>query len=152
MQAAPREQPVTRPSALVVVCCLVLVQTFRIAALGVALDPLNSPAAGAWFFPALADFAFGITAPVMALALWRLTGLGVWVGGIVWLSLSLFDFVGGLVINLAIGPPGGLDLTATEATTSLVAWIVVDVAALALLTRPPLRRHFLWSSKEAPNA
>jgi hypothetical protein len=132
-----------RPPAVVVIVALVLIQTYRVAALGVAQDALAASGSQAWFFPGLADFAFGITAPFMGLVLFQLTGLGVWVGGLVWLSLSLFDFVDGFATNLAVGPPPGIGASASDAAVVLLVWIAVDVVALALLSQSVVRRYYL---------
>jgi hypothetical protein len=80
----------------------------------------------------------------------RLTGLGVWVAGIVWLSLSLFDFVAGLATNLAVGPPAEFGITASDATTVLFGWIALDVVALALLGRPGVRAYYLGPLSSHP--
>ncbi len=132
-----------RPAAVVVIVALVLIQTYRVAALGVAQDALAAGGSPAWFFPGLADFAFGITAPFVALALFQLTGLGVWVGGLVWVSLSLFDFVDGFATNLAVGPPPGVGASASDAAVVLLIWIAIDVVAMALLTLAVVRRYYL---------
>jgi hypothetical protein len=127
---------------ILALCAIVLVQTVRVAGLDVAQQSLDG-SAPAWLFPALADTAFGLTAPFIALALWRRTGLAVWALGLVWLSLSLFDFVNGLASNLAFGPPASLGASADEATFVLLAWIALDVAAIALLVGPALLAHYL---------
>ena len=138
-----RADPIARPGAIVAIVGLVLIQTYRVSAFDLARNALASPGSQAWFVPALADFGFGITAPLVGFALLRLTGLGVWVGGIVWLALSLFDFLGGLATNLAIGPPAELGVSASDATAVLIAWIALDVLALALLSRAAVRTHYL---------
>ena len=112
-----------------------------------AQDSLAASGSQAWFFPGLADFAFGMTAPFVGLVLFQLTGLGVWVGGLVWLSLSLFDFVDGFATNLAVGPPPGLGGSPSEAAIVLLIWIVIDVVALALLSRPMVRGYYLRSAQ-----
>jgi hypothetical protein len=141
-----------RPVAIVVIVALVLIQTYRVAALGVAQDALTATGSSAWFVPGLADFAFGMTAPFVGLLLYQLRGLGVWAGGLVWLSLSLFDFADGFATNLAVGPPPGLGASASDAAVVLLIWIAVDIVALALLCRPVVRAHYLRSSPELGSA
>jgi hypothetical protein len=136
-----------RPPAIVVIVALVLIQTYRVAALGVAQDALAASGSQAWFFPGLADFAFGVTAPFVGLLLYQLPGLGIWAGGLVWLSLSLFDFVDGFATNLAVGPPPGLGASPSDAAVVLLIWIAVDVVALALLCRPVARAYYLRSGR-----
>jgi hypothetical protein len=137
--------PLARPGAIVAIAALVLVQTYRVSALDLAQSALTTTGSQPWFVPALADFGFGITAPFVGFALLRLTGLGVWVGGIVWLALSLFDFVDGFATNLAVGPPAQLGVSAGDATTVLLGWIALDIVALALLGRAAVRAHYLVS-------
>jgi hypothetical protein len=141
-----------RPAAIVVIVVLVLIQAYRVAALGVAQDALAVGGSQAWFFPGLADFAFGMTAPFVGLILYQLPGLGVWVGGLVWLSLSLFDFVDGFATNLVVGPPPGVGASPSDAAIVLLIWIAVDVVALALLCRPVVRAHYLRSSQALGSA
>jgi len=141
-----------RPAAIVVIVALVLIQTYRVAALGVAQDALTASGSPAWFFPGLADFAFGMTAPFVGLLLYQLAGLGVWVGGLVWLSLSLFDFIDGFATNLAVGPPPGLGASPSDAAVVLLIWIAIDVVAIALLCRPIVRAYFVRSSQAVDSA
>jgi len=136
-----------RPAAIVVIVALVLIQTYRVAALGVAQDALTASGSSAWFFPGLADFAFGMTAPFVGLLLYQLPRLGVWAGGLVWLSLSLFDFIDGFATNLAVGPPPGLGASPSDAAVVLLIWIAIDVVAIALLCRPIVRAYFVRSSQ-----
>ena len=136
-------EPIARPGSILVIVGIVLIQTYRVTALDIAQNALATTGSQPWFVPALADFAFGITAPFVAFALLRLTGLGVWVGGIVWLALSLFDFVAGLATNLAAGPPAEFGVSASDATTVLLGWIALDVVALALLGRAAVRAYYL---------
>ena len=143
MKTSSLKSPGDRPAAIVVIVALVLIQAYRVAALGVAQDALAASGSQAWFFPGLADFAFGMTAPFVGLVLFQLTGLGVWVGGLVWLSLSLFDFVDGFATNLAIGPPPGIGASPSDAAVALLIWIVIDVVALGLLSRSMVRGYYL---------
>lgn len=138
-----RAEPIARPSAVLVIVALVLIQTYRVTALDLAKNALGTTGSQAWFVPALADFGFGITAPFVGYALLRLTGLGVWVAGIVWLALSLFDFVGGLATNLALGPPAELGVSASDATIVLLGWIALDIVALVLLSSAAVRAYYL---------
>jgi hypothetical protein len=143
MSAGNRPTPRIRPAAVVAVVALVLIQTYRVSAFGLAQDALANTSSQPWFVPALADFGFGVTAPIVGFALLRLTGLGVWVGGVVWLALSMFDFVDGLATNLAIGPPAAFGISASDATIVLLGWIALDVVALVLLGGAGVRGYYL---------
>lgn len=124
---------------VLVVCVLALIQVYRISAYSTAQAALTGGAAAPWFFPAFADVFFGITAPVVAVILWRKIGLGVWVGGIVWLALSFFDFVDGLTTTIMVGPPGNASVSSAYLFVWFLAWLLVDVIAFTLLTHKSVR-------------
>lgn len=131
-----------RSRTVIAICVLILIQIYRIAAFSTAQAADTGAAPGPWFFPALADVAFGITAPFMALALWRMVGLGVWVVGIVWLSLSFFDYVDGLTTVIRFGSPSPAQMPNAVAIVWFLGWLTVVGIALALLTGARGRSHF----------
>lgn len=132
-----------KSKAVLAVSVLVLIQIYRISAYSTAQAAFTGVIAAPWFFPAFADVFFGITAPFVAFVLWRKTGLGVWVGGIVWLALSFFDFVDGLTTAITVGPPSNAPISSAFTIAWFIAWLVVDVIALVLLTRKSVRVHYL---------
>src|SRR5262245_41677281 len=123
-----------RPTSITVICVLAILQVYRIIAYPYAQ--------GAWFFPASADVFFGITAPLVAFALWRRIGLGIWTIGIVWLALSFFDYVDGLATAITFGPPTA-EMGSGPAIVWFLGWLAVNVIALALLARNGVRSYFL---------
>ena len=129
--------------SVIVVCVIVLIQVYRISAYSTAQAAITGSAAAPWFFPAFADVFFGITAPLVAFILWRKTGLGVWVVGIVWLALSFFDFVDGLTTAITVGPPGNASVSSAYIIVWFLAWLLVDVIAFTLLTRKSAQLHLL---------
>jgi hypothetical protein len=139
-----------RPRRAVVIAVWALVQVVRITALPIiqgVLAGLDSPA---WLFPAFVDMFIGITAPLVAFALWRRTGLAVWVTGIVWFTLSISDHLDAIVAALISPIPlaffGG---NQSGVVTSLLISALLDVVFLVLLTRGKLKSHYLGSLRAA---
>jgi hypothetical protein len=79
----------------------------------------------------------------VAFTLWRWKGLGIWVAGIVWLSLSFFDFLDGLTTTITFGAPTNLAISSAAAIAWFIAWLVVDVIAIGLLIGKSVRSRYL---------
>ena len=136
---------------LLIVAVWALIQVVRLSAISLAQSILSAANPVAWLFPAYLDVFIGITAPFVAFAIWRRTGLAVWVSAIVFFSLSIADHLDA-VTNALAGPlrnnTPGFSTPAATATGLLVA-SALDVIALALLTRGRMRSHYLGSLRPA---
>lgn len=141
-----------RPRLLIVVVAVwALIQVIRLSAISLAQSILSGANPVAWLFPVYLDVFIGITAPFVAFAIWRRTGLAVWVSAVVFFTLSIADHLDA-VTNALAGPlpidTPGFSTPAGTATGLLVA-SMLDLIALALLTRARMRSHYLGPLRSA---
>src|SRR5216684_5710889 len=118
--------------AIVLIALLALIQVVRIAAFQLAQDVFAGRESVAWLYPGFVDIFIGITAPFVAFAIWRKTGLAVWVTALVWFALSIFDHLDALTTALAgplpINTPGFSSQSGTVAgflvatALDVIAW------------------------------
>src|SRR5712692_4538163 len=94
-----------RPRLAVVIAVWALVQVVRITAFPIVQGVLAGLDSPAWLFPAFGDMFIGITAPLVAFAIWRRTGLAAWVTAIVWFTLSISDHMDALTSALTAPLP-----------------------------------------------
>jgi hypothetical protein len=131
---------------IIAIAVLALLQTIRILAYPLAQDVLAGRESLAWLYPAYVDMFIGITAPFVAFAIWRRTGLAVWTTAIVWFAISITDHLDALTVILNMpGPlpssfPGG---SPSVAAISLVVQVALEGLALLALTRSKMRSHYL---------
>src|SRR5713226_6660179 len=132
--------------AIIAVAVWALFQTARITSLPIIQSVLAGDDSTAWLYPAFIDLFIGITAPFVAFAMWRKTGLWVWVVALMWFTTSLFDHMDAIVAALISRIPqaffGG---NQSAVLTSLVISAVLDVTCLVVLTRGKMRSHYLGS-------
>src|SRR5712692_4092576 len=137
--------------AIVSIALLALIQVVRIAAFQLAQDVFAGRESVAWLYPGFVDIFIGITAPFVAFAIWRRTGLAVWVTAIVWFALSISDHLDALTTALAgplpINTPGFSSQSGTVA--GFLVATALDVIALALLTRGKMKSHYFSSLRPA---
>lgn len=132
----------------IIISILLLAQMYRVLAYSTAKAALTGSVAASWAFPAMADVAFGITAPLIVFMLWRKTGLDVWVVGVVWFALSIFDYIDGLTVGITVGPPVA-KMSETYLISWFLSWILANIIALVLLTRKSMRSHYLQDEKSS---
>ncbi|SRR5712692_440922 len=138
--------------AIVSIALLALIQVVRIAAFQLAQDVFAGRESVAWLYPGFVDIFIGITAPFVAFAIWRRTGLAVWVVALVWFSISIFDHLDALTTALNVaGPlPHSLPFASRSAfATSLLVSVVLEGTAFAWLTRERMRSHYFRSLRPA---
>src|SRR5712691_9601469 len=134
--------------AIILIAVLALIQVVRIGAFQLAQDVFAGHEAVAWLYPAFVDIFIGITAPFVAFAIWRKTGLAVWVTAIVWFTLSIFDHLDALTTALNVtGPlPGSFPAgSLSGAVTFLLVASALEAMALVWLTRGKMKSHYLGS-------
>ena len=137
---------VVRPRrAITAVAAWALIQVLRISGLSVAQGVLAGDEAAAWLFPGLGDTFLAITAPFVALVVWRRSGLAIWVTAIVWFILSIVDHLDGLTATLTTPLPRSIGGSSASFATGLLVLSALDLAALALLARKAMRSHYLGS-------
>jgi hypothetical protein len=93
----------------------------------------------------------GITGPLLAFAIWRRTGLAVWVNAIVFFTLSIADHLDA-VTNAQAGPvpidtPGFSTPAGSAAGLHVASGL--DLIALLLLTRGRMKSQYLGSLRPA---
>ena len=128
------------------IAVLALVQTIRIFAFQLAQDVLAGSASIEWLYPAYLDMFVGITAPFVAFAIWRRTGLAVWATAIVWFALSIVDHLDAVTVILNMKGPLPASFPASSPSSAVVFLLVsVGLEALALvsLTRRTMRSHYV---------
>jgi hypothetical protein len=134
--------------AIILIAVLALIQVPRIAAFQLAQDVSAGHESVAWLYPAFVDIFIGITAPFVAFAIWRKTGLAVWVTALVWFTISIFDHLDAVTTALNVaGPlPHSLPFASRSAfVISLLVSVVFEGMALAWLTRGKMRSHYFGS-------
>ena len=134
--------------AIILIALLALIQVPRIAAFQLVQDVFAGHESAAWLYPPLVDIFIGITAPFVAFALWRTTGLAVWVAALVWFTVSIFDIFDAMTtaLNMAVPFPHGLPFGSRSTfVTYLVVSAVVEGTAIAWLIRGRMRSHYFGS-------
>ncbi len=138
--------------AIILIAVLALIQVVRIGAFQLAQDVFAGRESVAWLYPGIVDIFIGITAPFVAFAIWRKTGLAVWVTALVWFVLSIFDHLDALTTALNVaGPlPHSLPFASRSAfVTSLLVSMVFEGMAFGWLTRGKMRSHYFGSLRPA---
>ena len=113
----------------------ILLQLSRLVAVTLIASVANGDDAAAWMYPAILDVVCAVTAPFVAVALWKWRGLAVWTVAIVYLTVSIVDHVGFFTTSAQIGTPiafedmgGGSELVPAIQT-------VIDAVFLFLVVR-----------------
>jgi hypothetical protein len=133
-----------RPRLVIWLVVWVVLQVPRLIAVPLIQDVLDGTESDAWMFPAILDIVVAVAAPFVAVALWRARGLWVWVTAIVFFTISIVDHLDAITAGLLAPPPqvfGGGSGPSPALVPGLQ--LLVDIAALALLTRRDVRRHYL---------
>ena len=120
-----------------------LFQTIRLVGFFLAQDALAGHASPAWLYPAITDVVVGLIAPIVAFAVWRMKGLGVWVFGIVFFVISIVDHMDAVTAALTTPiPPAPLLFPSPVVTAGLLTLIsVIDAVAIAVLGTARMRSH-----------
>ena len=118
-------------------------QTIRLVGFPLAQDALTGRASPAWLYPAITDVVVGLMAPIVAFAVWRRKGLGVWVLGIVFFAVSIVDHMDAVAAALTTPiPPAPLLFNPPVATVvPLVVISVIDAVAIAVLGTARMRSY-----------
>jgi len=122
----------------------VLLQLPRLIAIPLIQDVLADTESPAWMFPAILDVVVAVAAPFVAFALWRRRGLTVWVLAVVFFAVSIIDHMDAVTAGLLAPAPqifGGGSGPSPAIVPSIQ--LLIDVVALAVLTRPTIRAHYL---------
>jgi hypothetical protein len=147
--AAGHQTP--RP-AIILIALLALIQVPRIAAFQLAQHVFAGHESAAWLYPAFVDVFIGITAPFVAFAIWRTTGLAVWVAALLWFTVSIFDIFDAMTtaLNMAVPFPHGLPFGSRSTFVAyLLVSLLVEGTAMAWLTRWNMRSHYFGSFPSA---
>lgn len=115
----------------------VLFQLSRLVAVSLIASVANDEDAPAWMYPAILDVVCALTAPFLAIALWKSRGFAAWTATVVYLTVSIVDHFGFFTTFAQIGgpnafegmsPPGGAEVFPTFQT-------IVDALFLFLVVR-----------------
>ena len=134
--------------AINLIALLALIHAPRMLAFQLAHAVFAGHESAAWLYPAFVDVFIGITAPFVAFAIWRTTGLAVWVAALVWFTVSIVDIFDAMTttLNMAVPFPHGLPFGSRSTfVTYLVVSAVVEGTAIAWLTRGKMRSHYFGS-------
>ena len=136
-------ESVVRPRlAILAVAVWALIQVVRISGLSVVQGVLAGDNSAAWLYAGLVDTFLAITAPFVAFGVWRRNGLAIWVTAIVWFTLSIVDHLDGLTAALISPLPKPFGSSSAMVAAAFLLLSVLDLAALALLTRKNMRTHY----------
>ncbi len=122
----------------------VLLQVPRLIAIPLIDGVLDGTESDAWMFPAILDVVVAVAAPFVAFALWRVRGLGVWVLAVIFFAVSIIDHMDAVTAGLLAPAPqlfGGASGPPPALVPSIQA--LIDVVALAVLTRRNVMAHYL---------
>ena len=120
-----------------------LFQTIRLVGFSLAQDALAGSASPAWLYPAITDVVVGLMAPIVAFAVWRKKGLGVWVFGIVFFAISIVDHMDAVTAALTTPIPSAALLFNPPVVTVVLLTVisVIDAVAIAVLGTARMRSH-----------
>jgi len=118
-------------------------QIIRLVAVSLAHDALSGSASPAWLYPAITDVAVGLMAPIVAFAVWRMKGLGVWVFAIVFFAISIVDHLDAVTAALTTPIPAAPLLSPSPVATvvDLVVISVLDAVTIAVLGTARMRSY-----------
>ncbi len=118
-------------------------QTIRLVGFPLAQDALAGRASPAWLYPAITDVVIGLMAPIVAFAVWRMKGLGVWVFGIVFFAISIVDHMDAVTAALTTPIPPAPLLSPSPVATAVQLTVisVIDAVAIAVLVTARMRSH-----------
>jgi hypothetical protein len=118
-------------------------QVIRVVGFFLAQDALAGSASPAWLYPAITDVVVGLMAPIVAFAIWRMKGLGVWVLAIVFFAISIVDHLDAVTAALNTPIPAAPLLNPSPVATAveLVVISVIDAIAIALLATGRMRAY-----------
>ena len=118
-------------------------QTIRLVGFPLAQDALAGRASPAWLYPAITDVVVGLLAPIVAFAVWRMKGLGVWVFGIVFFAISIVDHMDAVTAALTTPIPAAPLLSPSPVATAVQLTVisVIDAVAIAVLGTARMRSY-----------
>ena len=118
-------------------------QTIRLVGFSLAQNALAGGASPAWLYPAITDVVVGLMAPIVAFAVWRRKGLGVWVFGIVFFAVSIVDHMDAVTAALTTPIPAAPLLSPSPVTTAVELTVisVIDAVAIAVLGTARMRSY-----------
>jgi hypothetical protein len=118
-------------------------QIIRLVGFSLAQDALSGSASPAWLYPAITDVVVGLMAPIVAFAVWRMKGLGVWAFAIVFFAISIVDHLDAVTAALTTPIPAAPLLSPSPVVTAveLVVISVIDAVAIAVLGTARMRSH-----------
>ena len=135
---------VVRPRLTIIfVAAWAIIQVVRISGLSVAQGVLAGHDSPAWLYPGLVDTFLAVTAPFVAFALWRRTGLTIWVTAIAWFIVSVVDHLDGLTAALTTPLPTAFRSSPPMVAIAFLLLSSIDLTAVALLARRSMRSHYL---------
>jgi len=118
-------------------------QIIRVIGFPLAQDALAGRASLAWLYPAITDVVVGLMAPIVAFAVWRMKGLGVWAFAIVFFAISIVDHLDAVAATLTTTIPAAALLSPSPVVTAveLVVISVIDAVAIAVLGTARMRSY-----------
>jgi hypothetical protein len=118
-------------------------QTIRLVGFPLAQDALAGRASPAWLYPAITDVVVGLMAPIVAFAVWRMKGLGVWVFAIVFFAISIVDHLDAVTAALTTPIPAAPLLSPSIVATAVELTVisVIDAVAIAVLWTARMRSY-----------
>jgi len=144
--AHPRPTDVRPRWAITAIVVWVLLQIPRLIAIPLVGGVLNDRESDTWLYPAILDIVVAISAPLVAYAIWRKRGLGVWVTAIVFFVVSIVDHADAVTAGLTATTPrifGGPADPSIGAAVVPIIQAVIDVVVLGMLTSKRLRAYYL---------
>lgn len=125
-------------------------QTARISAFPIIGGVLAGDDPAVWLYPGIIDLLIGLSAPLVAIAVWRKTGPWVWSAALAWFLVSLIDHAGAITAALSSPiPEAFLGGGRSTVLTSLVVGAVLDAATLVLLASRGIRSRYLGSVRDS---
>lgn len=116
-------------------------RSMTLAFIGRAGDGGPGDPPGPWLMPLVGDAVIGLTALVVAAALWRRPTPRVWLGAVVWNALGAFDALAAYLVELR-SPWPEFFMLEVFGRSMFFAAVAAHGLVLYLLTRPRLLDEF----------
>lgn len=95
----------------------------------------------AWLMPLVGDASIGLTAPLVALLLWKRPAPTTWLLAVVWSALAIFDAIAAFLVEISAPWPEFFMIQAFGRSMFALA-VCMHLTAAALLFRTDTRARF----------
>ena len=135
-----------RPGLATTVVVLTFLHIGRISSFRFVLAAYQGQGPALFAINGLGDFLVGLTAPFLAVWLWRQRGLRLWTTAMVWNAIALVDLVIGFFLNVLAPGAGAFQVSLSLLGSAILP--LCHILALLFLTRLRVRNYYLGLAYE----